>query len=55
MSGVSFDLVAKARELRLQQIKNGKVTPNRLADNARRLRLRKEFEAERLATKETVS
>jgi|GEM_PF-5470031 len=45
MNRVSMELVAKARQKRLEQIRNGEVSLSTLAENVRRLRLRKDYEA----------
>jgi hypothetical protein len=45
MNTVSMNLVAEARQKRMEKMRRGEVTPNTLASNARRLRLRKDYEA----------
>lgn len=45
MNRVSMELVAKARQKRLEQIRNGEVSLSTLAKDVRRLRLRKDYEA----------
>lgn len=53
MRAVNMSLVEKARAIRLQQIRDGKVKPNRLENDWIVLRSRKNFEAEQKREKES--